>query len=117
MGEIFKRIKYASDAQAVELFTLKILPAFEPVFHEWFIETFPEPSAWLTSRLNYARTSAVMCMVGYILGLGDRHTENILLDVNTGDAIHVDFNCLFEKVCELPHIEMEHLLIPARVNC
>lgn len=32
------------------------------------------------------------------LSLGDRHLENILLDENTGDAIHVDFNCLFEKV-------------------
>jgi serine/threonine-protein kinase ATR len=29
--------------------------------------------------------------------LGDRHTENILLDMTCGDAIHVDFNCLFEK--------------------
>lgn len=30
--------------------------------------------------------------------LGDRHCENILLDTNTGDLVHVDFNCLFEKV-------------------
>lgn len=30
--------------------------------------------------------------------LGDRHCENILLDTNTGDVVHVDFNCLFEKV-------------------
>lgn len=30
--------------------------------------------------------------------LGDRHLENILLDVSSGDAIHVDFNCLFDKV-------------------
>lgn len=89
---------------------------FPPVFHEWFIETFPEPTAWLASRLTYARTTAVMSMVGFILGsvvlrfsayhaslpliprrLGDRHCENILLDENTGDLIHVDFNCLFEK--------------------
>lgn len=37
-------------------------------------------------------------MVGFILGLGDRHGENILLDTNTGAVQHVDFNCLFEKV-------------------
>ena len=43
------------------------------------------------------RTSAVMAMVGYIVGLGDRHCENILFDQLTGDCIHVDFNCLFEK--------------------
>jgi hypothetical protein len=30
--------------------------------------------------------------------LGDRHLENILMDTNTGDVVHVDFNCLFEKV-------------------
>jgi len=39
-----------------------------------------------------------MSFVGYVLGLGDRHPENILLDATTGAAVHVDFNCLFEKV-------------------
>ncbi|KAJ3818475.1 hypothetical protein EV361DRAFT_810329 [Lentinula raphanica] len=98
MAEVFARIKGMSDGnKAAELFTQKILSTFPPVFHEWFIETFPEPTAWLASRLTYARTAAVMSMVGFILGLGDRHCENILLDENTGDLIHVDFNCLFEK--------------------
>src|SRR5882762_461288 len=41
---------------------------FPPVFHDWFIETFPEPTAWLASRLAYGRTAAVMSMVGFILG-------------------------------------------------
>ena len=38
-----------------------------------------------------------MSMVGYVLGLGDRHGENILFDESTGDTLHVDFNCLFDK--------------------
>jgi serine/threonine-protein kinase ATR len=33
-----------------------------------------------------------------LLSLGDRHGENILFDSVTGDTVHVDFNCLFEKV-------------------
>ena len=37
-------------------------------------------------------------MVGYILGLGDRHGENILIDSKCGDSVHVDFNCLFNRV-------------------
>ena len=37
-------------------------------------------------------------MVGYVLGLGDRHGENILFDSTNGDCIHVDFNCLFNMV-------------------
>lgn len=67
------------------------------VFHEWFLRTFPDPTAWYNARLAYARTSAVMNMVGYMLGLGDRHGENILMDSTTGDCVHVDFNCLFNK--------------------
>lgn len=41
------------------------------------------------------RTCGVMSIVGYILGLGDRHCENILFDVTNGENVHVDFNCLF----------------------
>ncbi|KAI0068558.1 hypothetical protein BV25DRAFT_1792048 [Artomyces pyxidatus] len=97
MTATFAKIKEATDKDAGKMFVDEILPLFPPVFHEWFLETFPEPSAWLASRLAYSRTSAVMCMVGFILGLGDRHCENILLDENTGAAVHVDFNCLFDK--------------------
>lgn len=68
MNDVFRRIKDASDKDAAELFRSKILSSFPPVFHDWFIETFPEPSAWLASRLAYGRTAAVMSMVGFILG-------------------------------------------------
>jgi hypothetical protein len=33
---------------------------------------FPEPTAWYDARLRYARSAAVMSMVGYVVGLGDR---------------------------------------------
>ncbi|XP_022100883.1 serine/threonine-protein kinase ATR-like [Acanthaster planci] len=83
--------------QVLDIFRTKLLPKFPPVFGEWFLKTFPDPTSWYLSRLAYARTSAVMSMVGYILGLGDRHGENILYDSTTGDCVHVDFNCLFNK--------------------
>ncbi|KAI9025680.1 hypothetical protein DFJ74DRAFT_605145 [Hyaloraphidium curvatum] len=70
---------------------------YPPVFHEWFLETFPEPNAWLAARTAYTRTCAAISMVGYVVGLGDRHGENILFDSTNGDTVHVDLNCLFEK--------------------
>lgn len=79
------------------VFLNEILPRHPSVFHEWFLKTFPNPTSWYMSRLTYCRTSAVMCMVGHILGLGDRHGENILFDATSGDCVHVDFNCLFKK--------------------
>lgn len=60
-------------------------------------QTFKDPSTWYTARQAYTRTAAVMSMVGFILGLGDRHCENILIDATTGEVFHVDFNILFDK--------------------
>ncbi len=80
-----------------KIFHEKVLAKFPPVFHEWFLATFPDPTAWLQARSAYARTAAVMSMVGFVLGLGDRHGENILFDSNSGDTVHVDLNCLFDK--------------------
>jgi serine/threonine-protein kinase ATR len=36
-------------------------------------------------------------MVGHIVGLGDRHSQNILLDQKTAECVHVDFDVLFDK--------------------
>ncbi|KAF2267940.1 ARM repeat-containing protein [Lojkania enalia] len=52
--------------------------------------------AWLDRRTNYTRSLAVMSMVGYILGLGDRHPSNLMLDRVTGKIIHIDFGDCFE---------------------
>lgn len=86
-----------STPNKLPVFTEKILPRFPPVFHEWFVEMFPEPGAWLAARLRYTRSCAVMSIVGHVLGLGDRHGENILFEESNGGTLHVDFNCLFDK--------------------
>lgn len=51
---------------------------------------------WLDRRTTYTRSVAVMSMVGYILGLGDRHPSNLMLDRHTGQVIHIDFGDCFE---------------------
>lgn len=88
---------------------LKMYPS---VLQDWFLENFPEPSAWLDGRNTFAKSLAVMSMVGFIFGLGDRHGENILLDVNTGAIMHVDFDCLFDKGKEMEAPE----LVPFRLT-
>ncbi|KAJ3103710.1 phosphatidylinositol kinase- protein kinase tor1 [Phlyctochytrium bullatum] len=51
---------------------------------------------WLDRRTTYTRSLAVMSMVGYILGLGDRHPSNLMLDRFTGKVVHIDFGDCFE---------------------
>uniref|UniRef100_H2XN24 Serine/threonine-protein kinase ATR n=1 Tax=Ciona intestinalis TaxID=7719 RepID=H2XN24_CIOIN len=102
----------------LDIFRNKLLPRHPPVFHEWFLSTFTNPSSWYNARLAYARSLAVMSMVGYILGLGDRHGENILFDSKSGEAMHVDFSCLFNKgqTLDIPEIvpfRLTHNLVEA----
>lgn len=79
------------------LFTNNILAQYPPALHEWFIEHFPSPDVWFAARTRYTRSCAVMSMSGHVLGLGDRHGENVLLEEGSGGVFHVDFNCLFDK--------------------
>ncbi|XP_013168974.1 PREDICTED: serine/threonine-protein kinase ATR-like [Papilio xuthus] len=79
------------------IFEQHLLRKHPPVFQEWFRRVFSDPYGWYQARSAYIRTTAVMSMVGYILGLGDRHGENISFDSTNGDTVHVDFNCLFNK--------------------
>ncbi|KAK0489036.1 phosphatidylinositol 3-kinase [Armillaria novae-zelandiae] len=51
---------------------------------------------WLERRATYTRSLAVNCMVGHILGLGDRHPSNLLLERDTGKVVHIDFGDCFE---------------------
>ncbi|AEO65689.1 uncharacterized protein THITE_119498 [Thermothielavioides terrestris NRRL 8126] len=97
-SEIAQKMKQAAQSDAnTRIFTEDVLGQFPPVLPDWFIAQFPNPSAWFAARLKYTRSCAVMSMVGTILGLGDRHGENVLLEEGNGGIFHVDFNCLFDK--------------------
>lgn len=47
--------------------------------------------------------------VGSVLGLGDRHLDNILLHRVSGQVVHVDFNVVFDAG--------RQLRVPERVPC
>ena len=47
-------------------------------------------------RRNYTTSLATMSMVGYILGLGDRHPSNIMVKRQSGKIVHIDYGDCFE---------------------
>jgi len=73
-----------------------------PVMRHFFRERHKEPMAWFSMRLNYSRTAATSSIVGHVLGLGDRHMSNILIDRTTGDLVHIDLGIAFEQGKVLP---------------
>lgn len=84
----------------------------KPVLHQWYIDQFSDPAVWYLARKNFIRTSAVMSIVGYVIGLGDRHCENILFFKKSGASLHIDFDCLFDKGETLPTPE----IVPFRLT-
>jgi len=75
----------------------KICRHFLPVFRHFFLEMYRHPSEWFQRRLAYTRSVAVNSMVGYIIGLGDRHSSNILLQKKTAEVVHIDLGIAFEQ--------------------
>uniref|UniRef100_A0A8C5CNQ1 non-specific serine/threonine protein kinase n=1 Tax=Gadus morhua TaxID=8049 RepID=A0A8C5CNQ1_GADMO len=75
---------------------------FRPVFRHFCMERFLDPAVWMEKRLAYTRSVATSSIVGYIVGLGDRHIQNILIDEQTAELIHIDLGVAFEQGKILP---------------
>ncbi|KAF3329020.1 serine/threonine-protein kinase ATM [Carex littledalei] len=76
---------------------LRVCDNFRPVMHHFFLERFSQPVDWFGTRLSYTRSVAASSMVGYVVGLGDRHSMNILIDQKTAEVIHIDLGVAFEQ--------------------
>ena len=94
-------------SEKLKVFKNRLLPAHPPVLGDWFRRNwFSDASAWHDARLAFSRSAAVMSIAGYFLGLGDRHGENILIDAKSGEVVHVDFSCLFNKADSFEYPEV-----------
>lgn len=81
---------------------LDICEHFHPVFRYFCMEKFLDPAVWFEKRLAYTRSVATSSIVGYIVGLGDRHVQNILIDEETSELVHIDLGVAFEQGKILP---------------
>lgn len=95
------RIKLAQ-AQTLNVQVLRrvweeVTKAFPPVMRMFFLSKYGSPSAWMARRVAYTRSVAASSMAGHLLGLGDRHAANILLDLRSAEVVHIDFGIAFEQ--------------------
>lgn len=78
---------------------------------------------WLDRRTNFARTLATTSIAGYILGLGDRHPSNIMIERSSGRVMHIDFGDCFEvamrreKYPETVPFRLTRMLVQALEPC
>lgn len=90
----------------------QVTEKFHPVMHFFFTEKFNDPDEWFVKRLAYSRSTAAISILGHVLGLGDRHGHNILLDSKSGEVVHIDLGVAFEMGRVLPVPE----LVPFRLT-
>ncbi|XP_076969163.1 serine-protein kinase ATM isoform X2 [Tamandua tetradactyla] len=81
---------------------MDICQHFQPVFRYFCMEKFLDPAVWFEKRLAYTRSVATSSIVGYILGLGDRHVQNILINEQSAELVHIDLGVAFEQGKILP---------------
>lgn len=65
-----------------------------PVFRFFFVENFAAPEIWYASKMRYTRSVAVSSVVGHILGIGDRHSSNILVHQRTYTTHYTQQQCV-----------------------
>jgi phosphatidylinositol kinase/protein kinase (PI-3 family) len=80
------------------------------------------PEALFAMRDSFVKTLASSNLFAYILGLGDRHLDNLLLDVTTGSIVQIDFGVCFgmgASVLPVPELipfrltpQLQHVLLP-----
>lgn len=73
---------------------------FKPVMRHFFTDMCNDPIGWYSMRLKYARSVAVGSIVGHLVGLGDRHCSNIMINTKTGEILHIDLGIAFDQASE-----------------
>ncbi|XP_065317758.1 uncharacterized protein LOC135926034 isoform X2 [Gordionus sp. m RMFG-2023] len=52
---------------------------------------------WFSKIKNFEASLSLSSIISYIIGLGDRHLGNLLIDSQKGTLIQIDFNICFER--------------------
>lgn len=106
-----KDVQAKSNSERLKAY-MKITGSIEPQLRNFFFEYFQDYNEWFEAKSSYSKGVATNSIVGYILGLGDRHLNNILLDFKSGEPIHIDLGIAFDQGRLLPIPE----LVPFRLT-
>ncbi|NIG58597.1 DNA-dependent protein kinase catalytic subunit isoform X1 [Pontoporia blainvillei] len=60
-----------------------------------FLKMSTGPEAFLALRNRFASSHALLCISHWILGIGDRHLDNLLVSLEAGGVIGIDFGHAF----------------------
>ncbi|OXB75109.1 UNVERIFIED_CONTAM: hypothetical protein H355_003187 [Colinus virginianus] len=87
--------KNASRTETVIAFKSREHSVPEDLLRRAFVKMSTSPEAFLALRSHFASSHALMCISHWILGIGDRHLSNFMINKETGGMVGIDFGHAF----------------------
>lgn len=108
----FKKVIKMSAKSRKDAFLTGTQSLDHSIFSQSLRELSISPEGFFFMRDNFIRTHATHSVVGWLLSIGDRHADNLLISKITGESIPIDFGYAFGVTAHLPIIE----LVPFRLT-
>ncbi|XP_071387705.1 DNA-dependent protein kinase catalytic subunit [Centroberyx affinis] len=87
--------KRASRAETVNNFVKMSQLVPSDLLRRAFVKMCTSPEAFLSLRSHFVSSHALLCVSHWILGIGDRHLSNFMINMETGGMIGIDFGHAF----------------------
>ncbi|KAM5211726.1 DNA-dependent protein kinase catalytic subunit isoform 1-T1 [Hipposideros larvatus] len=95
VGAYMLMYKGASRTETVTSFRKRESKVPPGLLKRAFLKMSMGPEAFLALRSHFASSHALMCISHWILGIGDRHLNNFMINMKTGGMIGIDFGHAF----------------------
>ncbi|KAJ1766471.1 hypothetical protein LPJ74_005872 [Coemansia sp. RSA 1843] len=66
------------------------------LLYQHMLKSSQSPSHLYLLMTSMVRSISMSSIVGYVLGLGDRHLDNLLVDTRRGRLVQIDFNVCYD---------------------
>ena len=111
-------IKFQNNRASIKKGSIKNEDEKYNILYNYYQYKYFDPNLWYSAKKRYIISTAIWSMTSFLVGLGDRHLGNIMINKKTGEVIHIDFGYVALKGLSLgvPEIVDFRLTMNLRKN-
>ncbi|XP_045147611.1 DNA-dependent protein kinase catalytic subunit [Echinops telfairi] len=94
-GAYVHMFRGASRTETITAFRKRESRVPSSLLKQAFLKMSTGPEAFLALRSHFASSHALLCISHWILGIGDRHLNNFMVNMETGGMVGIDFGHAF----------------------